>query len=169
MGRRIVSLFRIFPLQIAALGLAAWSLGGCSSTDMQPSGTTNLAGTWKGTLTHLNGSGVAVNSSVTWVATQNSTNVTGPVTVVPAGNVIPVAGTIAGTISGTQVMLTMTAPEGAFVALGGPQACSFTGTSTATATTTTISGSMFETFSAACVGTVAGSSTQTETLSLTKS
>jgi len=167
-GRRIVSLGRMSSVFVGVLILAAWGLGGCSSSDMQPT-SVNLTGTWKGTLTHLNGAGVAVNAAVTWTATQNSTNVTGPVSVIPSGQAIPVVGTIAGTISGSQVMLTLTAPEGSFVALGGPQACSLTGTTTANATSTTISGTVTETFSAACIGTVAGSANQVETLSLTKS
>lgn len=138
-------------------------VAGCVKSSTSPSpASLNLSGNWSGTLTRP-----GRTAAVTWNATQNGLNLTGPVVVTPQGAPSSITGTMSGTISGTQVTLTLSAPAGAFTALGS-STCSLTATSTATASANSMSGSMAEVFAAPCLGPITDTATQTEQLSLTK-
>ncbi len=160
--RRRPFIKRLLGISMLAVGVAACGSSGSSAS---PSGLW-LAANWSGTLSHAIPGGTRAASMATTL-NQSSTTIRGAVSVTPQGGLVPVYGTILGTLSGTQFTFTVTVPAGAFTAYGS-STCSLTGTSTATASATSISGTLSETFSAACVGSVTDSATQTEQLSLTK-
>lgn len=136
-----------------------------SATSTSPATTLTLTGNWSGSL------GSPADPSpdrLTWTATQSGTSVTGPVVYTVSGRSPSLRGTMTGAISGSQVALTFTLPAGSWVPVGGPSACSETGTATATPAATSMSAPMTLTFAAACIGTVSKGSTDTVQLSLAK-
>ena len=138
------------------------AIAGCGSSPTSPSSTTvNLAGNWTGTIS---------TNRATWTATQNGASVTGPMALITQGGV-PLSGlTLSGTISGTQVALTLTAPAGTYTPFGpSSSACSATGTGSSTASATSISAVINLTYTAPCVGNVSSALTGTAQLTLTKS
>jgi hypothetical protein len=149
---------RLVGIAILAVGVAACGKTGTSSA---PSGLW-LAANWSGTLSRP-GRAAALAATLN----QSFTTIRGAVSVTPQGGTVPIYGTLLGTLSGTQFTFTVTVPAGAFTAYGS-STCTLTGTSTATASATSISGTLSETFSAPCVGSVVDSAAQTEQLSLTR-
>src|SRR5262245_57850485 len=113
MGKRLGSVFGLSVVFALLLSLA-----GCGSST-QPS-TINLSGNWSGTVTA---------SPVTWTVTQNGTSVTGPF-VSGVGRPNPLTGTMSGTVSGTQALLTLVFPAGAFTSAGS-STCTISITTTA--------------------------------------
>jgi hypothetical protein len=73
-----------------------------------PTEPVNLNGSWSGVIGQGSGGGRALR--VTWTATQNGRSATGPVTVLTSPPVtdVTLAGVMTGTISDTQVSLTLT-------------------------------------------------------------
>jgi hypothetical protein len=149
-------------------------LAACSSdgggTPTTPT-TLNLAGTWAGTMPES--SADPDPDRLSWTATQSGANLSGPAALTmmastPGGTPKVATGTITGVLAGTQLSLTFTLPAGSLVSAGGPAGCSVTGTLTSTPTATSITGTMTRTFSAACLGVVVSSSTDTPQLLLTK-
>jgi hypothetical protein len=122
--------------------LAATALS-CNG-EMSPS-PLNLTGTWSGMLGQ-SGTGSALR--VTWVATQAGASVTGPATLVKPSANVPATGTMAGTLSGSQLTLTYSVPAGAVPVY---LSCMVTGGGSATATNQTISGNLETTFTF-CLG-----------------
>jgi hypothetical protein len=105
---------------------------------------------------------------VTWTASQNGSSVSGPFQVSfddEDDGPVSISGTLSGTLSGSQLALTVTFPAGSI-----PFApdCSITGTGTSTPTATAITAMVTLTFSAPCMGTVADEPTDTDRLVLTK-
>jgi len=157
-------------VQFSALALlvAAVLASGCGSSSESPTAPSglNLAGTWAGNL----GSNSNDRNAVTWTATQSGSSPTGAfgITLDEGDALQKVNGTLAGTVSGTQVSWTLTFPAGAFTAAGSAT-CSVTGTGTSSATTTSsISVSLNLTFAQACVGTVTDRTSEVDQLTLTK-
>ena len=153
---------------VAVIVMAACgSDSGTTSTPTTPSTTLNLAGSWAGPMRE--GPADPDPDILSWTATQSGPNVTGTAVLTMMGSPPKVVnGTMTGVLAGTQVSLTFTLPAGIFVPVGGPAGCSVTGTATSTPTDTSISATMTRTFSAACIGVVSSSSTDTVQLSLTK-
>jgi hypothetical protein len=151
------------------------SAAACSSsrsggvTGPSPAAFLNLAGNWSGTVGDP-GTDEAMNAS--WTATQNGAAITGPFTLQVRFSedapLQPITGILAGTISGTQLALTLTFPTGTFTWAGAPS-CSVSATGLSTPTASALSASMAITFSTACIGTIADEATDTDQLSLTKS
>lgn len=169
-----VSLGTLYSRSIrnAVLGVAIVAMSSCggksnnNSSGSSPTAPTTptiaLAGSWSGTMSSTG----STPNRLTWAATQSGATVTGPAVLTITGR--PVNGTLAGTISGTQMSLIFTLPAGSFTSIGGPSACSVTGTATSTPTTTSITATMTLTFHASCIGTVSEAATDTVQLSLTK-
>ena len=122
--------------------LAATALS-CNG-EMSPS-PLNLTGTWSGMLGQ-SGTGSALR--VTWVATQTGMTVSGPATMVKPSLNVPATGTMAGTLSGSQLTLTYSVPAGAVPVY---LSCMVTGSGSAAATNQTISGNLDTTFTF-CLG-----------------
>lgn len=138
--------------------------GGGSPT--APTTSFNLAGLWTGTVGE---EGESDPAQVTWTASHNGNSATGPLTITftDTDNGIPYTfrGMLAGTISGSQLALTVSLPAGTFPEVPG---CSMAGSGTTTASNTTISADITVTFSPACLGTIADSPTDTDRLRLRK-
>jgi hypothetical protein len=124
-----------------------------------------LTGSWSGT---LGSPGDPDPDTMTWTATQTGNSVTGPMVYTNAGRPPSINGTIAGTISGSQVSLTFTLGPGSWVPVGGPSTCGVTGTAVSTPTATSLIASLTMIFDPSCVGTVSKGLTATNQLSLTK-
>ena len=165
-------------VQFSALAVlvAAVLTAGCGSDDSDsptaPSGL-DLTGAWVGT---FGSSAVATDRSpATWAATQSGTSPTGAFSLTftedsGGGATTKITGTLAGAVSGTQVLWSLNFPAGTFNAQGAP-ACTVTGTGTSSATTSSaISVLMTITFAQACQGTVTdnGNTTEINQLTLTK-
>jgi hypothetical protein len=75
---------------------------------------TNLTGTWRGNITVNN-----VSAAMTWTLTQTGTSVTGPVVIALPTGVVLMNGTVAGTLSGTNLGFTLTVPPGGIVSQPG--------------------------------------------------
>ena len=106
-----------------------------------------------------------------WTVTQNGNALSGPAVLTLVGGQGQgrnVNGTMAGTLSGTQLSLVLTLPAGSFTAVGGPSGCSVTGTASTTPTSTSMTTTMTRTFDPSCIPTVSRSSTDTVQLSLNK-
>lgn len=97
---------------------------GCGGSPAMPTEPVNLNGSWSGVIGQGSGGGRALR--VTWAATQNGSLATGPVSVLTSPPVTDVtfAGVMTGTISGSQVSLTLTTQSVV------SSACSLTGTGT---------------------------------------
>lgn len=121
-------------------------VAGCGGTAAMPTEPVNLTGTWSGTIGQGSGAGRALR--VTWTATQDGNTATGPVSVLTSPPVTDVtfSGVMTGTISGTQVSLTLTSQP-----LPGSD-CSLTGTGTANGGTgsANIAGTLDVRFSPSC-------------------
>jgi hypothetical protein len=109
-----------------------------------PTEPVSLTGTWSGVIGQGSGGGRALR--VTWTATQDGTMAVGPVSVLTSPPVTDVmfSGVMTGTISGTQVSLTLS---------GQPLAasdCSLTGSGTASAASGNLAGSLEIHFSPSC-------------------
>ena len=109
-----------------------------------PTEPVNLTGTWSGVIGQGSGGGAALR--VTWTATQNGSTATGPVSVLTSPPVTDVmfSGVMTGTISGTQVSLTLSGQP-----LVGSD-CSLTGSGAASAASGNLAGSLDVHFSPAC-------------------
>ena len=96
--------------------LAAFLSTGCG--DELPTEPTNpaadLTGTWRGTIIVNN-----LSSTMTWTLTQAGTSVTGPVMIALPTGVVLMNGTVAGTLSGTNLGFTVMVPPGGVVLLPG--------------------------------------------------
>ena len=106
----------------------------CGGSTTGPSGSLNLTGTWSGVVGMGSGGGRALR--MTWMATQQGSNLSGPVTVrtSPALPDTEFSGTLAGAVAGNSLSLTLAAqPQAA-------SGCSLSGTGSASPTTDTISG-----------------------------
>lgn len=123
-----------------------------SPSPASPSSTTtlDLTGTWRGTIQL--GSG---NTSFQWTAARSGgQNFTGEARM--GGGAGPVFGTLGGTLSGTQLMATISFPAGAFTATSPTlSGCSVIGgfpshNGTLTVSETTVSGRIQATWSAGC-------------------
>ena len=156
------------------LGVAVLTLAACSSeggsTPTTPT-TLNLAGTWAGTMPES--AADPDPDRLSWTATQSGANLSGTAVLTmmastPGGAPKFATGTMTGVLAGTQLSLTFTLPAGSLVAAGAPAGCSLTGTLTSTPTETSITGTKTRTFSAACLGVVVSSPTDTAQLLLTK-
>ena len=75
---------------------------------------TNLTGTWRGNVTVSN-----VSALMTWTLTQTGTSATGPVVIALPTGVVLMNGTVAGTLSGTNLAFTVTVPPGGIVSQPG--------------------------------------------------
>jgi hypothetical protein len=99
-----------------ALLLAAILSAGCG--DELPTEPTNpatdLTGTWRGTIPVNN-----LSSTMTWTLTHTGTSVTGPVMIALPSGAVLMNGTVAGTLSGTNLGYTVTVPPGGVVLLPG--------------------------------------------------
>ena len=133
----------------------------------------NLAGTWSGRVDNDIENPAAApepdSPQVTWTASQNGNVISGPFQVSFAdeddGGTITFQGTLSGTLSGSQLALTVTFAAGS---IPGAPDCSFTGSGSSTPTATAITATMTLTFSAGCIGTVSDEPTDTDRLILTK-
>lgn len=119
-------------------------VAGCGGAPARPTERVNLTGTWSGLIGQGSGGGRALR--VTWTATQNGITATGPASVLTSPPVTDVtfSGVMTGTISGTQVSLTIS---------GQPLAasdCSLTGSGTASAASGNLAGSLDVHFSTSC-------------------
>lgn len=157
-----------------AVSAACGSNGSGSANPAAPSTPSmNLAGSWAGKMaaTRSDGRPDSNPGVVAWTASQNGSSVSGPLTLTfnnndNSGVTLSFRGTLSGTLSGTQLALTLSFPAGTFVDV---PACAITGTGTATPTTSAISSSVTITFGAACVGTISDQSSEIDQLTLTKS
>jgi hypothetical protein len=132
------------------LSMLALTIGACGGSPAAPSQnpSLNLTGTWSGVVGAGSGGGRALR--VTWTASQTSSNLSGPATLLtsPAVTDITLSGTLTGTLTGSQLSLTyVTMPGG----VPGSANCSASGTGSAIATSTTISGTLDVSF-ASCDG-----------------
>jgi hypothetical protein len=128
-------------------GLAVISMVSCNSSGPGPSQTLNLAGTWSGTLFQPGSGTGGAPMTVTWAASQTGSSVSGDHTLVhPDSRAI--AGTLAGTLTGSQLVLRQTVPRGN---VPGFPDCSFVGTGSVTASAASISGTLSTMFTS-CVG-----------------
>ena len=162
--------FSTLALFVAAIFTSACS-SNSTSTPATPTATApvglNLTGAWTGT---LKTAGSNDQNTVTWAAGQSGTSSTGTFGVLVTNGTTKqnVNGTLAGVVTGTQVVWTLTFPVGAFTAMGSPN-CSLTGSGTSSAaTTSSIEASLNLTFAPACIGTVADKATEVDQLSLKK-
>ena len=92
--------------------------------------TASLTGVWRGNITVNN-----VSTTMTWTLTQTGTSVTGPVVIALPTGVVLMNGTVAGTVSGTNLGFTVTVPPGGIV---GQPGCTgqIAGTNSVTSSTT---------------------------------
>ena len=114
----------------------------CGGSTTGPSASLNLTGTWSGVVGMGSGGGRALR--ITWMATQEGSNLSGPVTVrtSPALPDTEFSGTLAGALAGNSLSLTLAAqPQAA-------SGCSLSGSGSASPTTDTISGNLTLTFAA---------------------
>jgi len=114
----------------------------CGGSTTGPSGSLNLTGTWSGVVGMGSGGGRALR--MTWMATQQGSVLSGPVTVrtSPALPDTEFSGTLAGALAGDSLSLTLAAqPQAA-------SGCSLSGAGSASSTTDTISGNLTLTFMA---------------------
>lgn len=126
----------------ALMVLLLASVTACGGSTTGPSASVNLTGTWSGVVGMGSGGGRALR--MTWMATQQSSNLSGPVTVrtSPALPDTEFSGTLAGALAGNSLSLTLAAqPQAA-------SGCSLSGTGSANPTTDTISGNLNLTFTA---------------------
>lgn len=154
-----------------ACGSSSGSSSGGSANPAAPSAPTlNLAGSWSGKLLFSRDDGTPDDNPgiVAWTATQSGSSVTGPLTLTvhDNGGTETYQGTLSGSLSGTQLSLTLSFPTGTFAEV---PACAITGAGTATPTTSAITSSLTITFGAACMGTVSDRPTEVDQLQLTKS
>lgn len=75
---------------------------------------TSLTGNWRGNITVTN-----VSAVMTWTLTQTGASVTGPVIIALPTGVVLMNGTVAGTLSGTNLGFTVTVPPGGIVSQPG--------------------------------------------------
>ena len=150
----------------SAIALCLLLAASACSSDTTPSSSLTLAGNWSGSSSHVDATGKTVSTTVAATLFQNASNVTGNVTLT-VGNGVTIPGAVSGVLAGSSLALTTTFATGAYLGLGSAT-CSSTSTFTGTATATTISGTLFETFAAPCVGTISAVSTLSEALNLTK-
>jgi hypothetical protein len=124
-------------LKVAAVSLTLSAACGSKTT---PSPTPlNLAGTWSGTLVIPESATTGSALALTWTASQNGVNVSGPHTVTHPQTGLSFSGTLTGTLSGTNLTLTMTVPRGNVPI---SPTCSITGVGVMSATTTSIAGTL---------------------------
>lgn len=116
------------------------ALAGACSSATGPTTDLILAGTWSGNLGQGSGSGRALR--VTWTLSQNGTQLSGPVTVSTSPAVAPIVfdGTLSGSLSRSQVTMTLAARNGS-------SGCAINGTGTAAASILAIDGTLDVTFS----------------------
>src|SRR5712692_5931313 len=138
------------PILAVTLAMTGVACGGSSPT--APS--LNLSGTWSGTFGQfpntINGVPLGSTSAWTarWVITQTGSNVSGPMTFSSTDErtlgSITITGTLVGSLTGAQLVLTLTVPSGS---VGVFPNCSISGTGSATVGSSTISGTLTDTFS----------------------
>jgi hypothetical protein len=121
-------------------------IAGCGGAPAMPTEPVSLTGSWSGVIGQGSGGGRALR--VTWTATQTGNTATGPVSVLTSPPVTDVifSGVMTGTISGTQVSLTLSSQP-----LPGSE-CSLTGTGSANGGTGSgnLSGTLDVRFSPSC-------------------
>jgi hypothetical protein len=97
------------------LSMLALTIGACGGSPPAPSQnpSLNLTGTWSGVVGAGSGGGRALR--VTWTASQTSSNLSGPATLLtsPAVTDITLSGTLTGTLTGSQLSLTYVTLPGA--------------------------------------------------------
>jgi len=122
----------------SVVGVLTMAAASCSGS-IVPLPTVDVTGPWSGVVGAGSGGGRAVR--VTWTATQTSTNVSGPVTLLtsPAVTDITFSGTVSGTLNGVRLSLILAAAP---VGVPGSPNCTATGTGTANALGDTISGTL---------------------------
>jgi hypothetical protein len=133
----------VLPIRtLSAIAAFAVTLAGCGSMTA-PSPPIDLSGSWSGVVGSGSGGGRALR--LTWTATQTGNTVTGPATLTtsPAVSDVTFTGTLTGSLTGTQLSLSYTAPAGTIASA--PQ-CSVSARGTAASTTTSISGQFDVTF-----------------------
>jgi hypothetical protein len=160
----------VFLVATAACGSSPGGSSGGSANPGAPSASAlDLSGAWSGkfVFTQSDGTPDPNPGIVTWTATQAGSSVTGPLslTVSDHGDSETFRGTLNGTLSGTQLSLTLSFPAGTFVDV---PACAITGAGTATPTTSAITSTMTVSFGAACMGTVSDRPSEVDQLQLTK-
>lgn len=116
---------------LLVLALTGACKGGSTSAPAAPTATSvNVAGSWRGTATDSSGPG-----SVTMQVTQSGADVSGTVTM--SVTTITGRGTLAGTVSGSTIRLTITIPAGGFDAPFASCTATVSGDGQATATSIT--------------------------------
>ena len=131
----------LFGLQIA----------GCVDVGRSPASPApfDLTGTWTGMVGPA-GSGSALR--MTWIASQSGAFVTGPMTLIKPVPNVPATGTLSGTISGIQVVLTYVVPAGSVTGL---LSCSISGRGLGSFSAFTMTGALELTFTS-CDGADSG-------------
>jgi len=122
----------------ALVAVLAALAGACGSAT-GPTTDLILAGTWSGDLGAGSGGGRALR--VTWTISQDGTQLSGPVTVSTSPALTPIVfdGTLTGSLSRSQVTMTLAARNGS-------SGCAINGTGTAAAGILAIDGTMDVTF-----------------------
>jgi hypothetical protein len=148
-----------------ACGSSSPSLSNQLPTAPSAASPVNVAGAWSGTIANPNNNAVPVQMTLT----QDGTTVSGSVVISGKGPDGPITfnGTVAGSVSGSQVTATVTIPAGNY-AMFGASACSATGTGTYSVSASSLSGQINETFDPSCVGTIVDTPTRSEQLSMNK-
>lgn len=122
--------------RLCALALLAFlSAGACACKSSSPTEASppaapsvNLAGSWRGSALDSSGQG-----SLTAQLTQSGSNVSGTIVTTVAGTSIAGRGTVAGTLTGSTIRMTIAIPAGGFDAPFGSCTASMTGDGEASA------------------------------------
>jgi hypothetical protein len=114
-------------LRACSLLVLVSAIAGCSGSAPSPS-SVDLTGTWSGVVGAGSGGGRALR--VSWSATQSGNSVSGPATLLTSPPVtnLTFAGTLSGTLTGTQASLKYVSPSGG---VPGSATCSVSGSGAA--------------------------------------
>src|SRR5262245_35319089 len=130
----------ILGIRFSAALLCAGVLAGCGeSIAPTPISAHTLTGTWSGVVGSGSGGGRALR--VTWTAAQNGSSISGPATLLtsPAVTDITISGTLTASLTGSQLLLTFTAPAGS---VQGSATCSMSGVGSGSVVDSAISGTL---------------------------
>lgn len=141
-------------------GAAACDDGPTDPTPIGTPGSLNLTGTWTGS---LGPPGTLVVYQATWTAAQTGNAVSGNLALFRPTDNVGYPGTLAGTLTGTQLAVTYAVPRGSIATA---PTCSIAGSGTLTASATLMSGRLSLTYSD-CLALTAETSALEE-FSLTK-